>query len=212
MQNKYLSALKTSYANFGFSKEALDRVALQRIKTIANEDEIDADVASRDTFLLLMKEMQGAADALRANNAKIQKELDDFRKPQTETLAENNPLATEMAELKAMLVGMQTEMVETKKKARKEAVINEVLEKMKALGCSNEYIRRSTLAGFEPTDTDTVDSLAEKFKAAYDENCRQAFGEGYIPPKGSNAGGKEEVDYSAMVASLKASGAIPNEN
>ena len=31
---------------FGLSKEALDRVALQRVKTIANEDEIDADIAT----------------------------------------------------------------------------------------------------------------------------------------------------------------------
>ena len=80
MQNKYLSALRTSYANFGFSKEALDRVASQRVKTIANESEIDADVASHDTLLLLMKEMQGATDSLRTTNAKIQKELDDLKK------------------------------------------------------------------------------------------------------------------------------------
>ena len=72
MQNKYLSALRTKYASFGLSKEALDRVALQRVKTIANEDEIDADIASTDTAMLVMKEMQRATDTLRTDNAKYQ--------------------------------------------------------------------------------------------------------------------------------------------
>ena len=82
MQNKYLSALRTKYASFGLSKEALDRVALQRVKTIANEDEIDADIASTDTAMLIMKEMQGSADAQRNRAAQIQKELDDLKQKQ----------------------------------------------------------------------------------------------------------------------------------
>lgn len=212
MQNKYLSALRTSYANFGFSKEALDRVALQRVKTIANESEIDADVASHDTLLLLMKEMQGATDALRTSNAKIQKELDDFKKPQNEPAPVENPLAGEMAELKAMLVGMQTKLAESEKKARNEAIVSEVHAKMKALGCTNDFIRTATLQNLELTDTDTPDAIAEKYKSVYDKNCRDAFGEGYIPPKGNNASGKDEVNYESMIAGLMASGAIPNNN
>ena len=212
MQNKYLSALRTSYANFGFSKEALDRVASQRVKTIANESEIDADVASHDTLLLLMKEMQGATDALRTNNAKIQKELDDFKKPQNEPAPVENPLAGEMAELKAMLVGMQTKLAESEKKARNEAIVSEVHAKMKSLGCTNDFIRTATLQGLEVSESDTPDSIAEKYKSVYDQNCRSAFGEGYIPPKGNNAGGKDEVNYESMVAGLMASGAIPNNN
>ena len=211
MQNKYLSALRTTYANFGFSKEALDRVASQRVKTIANEDEIDADIASRDTFLLLMKEMQGSADSLRASNARIQKELDDFRKPQ-ETVPAENPFAAEMAQMKEMLAGMQNKLAESEKKARKEATIKEVHAKMKSMGCTNDFIREATLAGLELNDNDTPDALAQQFKSVYDDNCRKTFGEGYIPPKGNNAGGRDEVDFSSMVAGLMASGAIPKEN
>ena len=211
MQNKYLSALRTSYANFGFSKEALDRVALQRVKTIANEDEIDADVASHDTLLLLMKEMQGATDALRTSNAKIQKELDDFKKPQV-TAPVENPFAAEMAEMKELLMGMQTKMAESEKKARNEAIVSEVHAKMKALGCTNDFIRTATLQNLVLTETDTPDTIAEKYKSVYDQNCRDAFGEGYIPPKGNNTGGKDEVNYESMVAGLMASGAIPNNN
>ena len=212
MQNKYLSALKTKYASFGLSKEALDRVALQRVKTIANEDEIDADIASPDTVFLVMKEMQGATDALRANNAKIQKQLDDFKNPQNDPAPVENPFANELAEMKSLLVGMQTKIAESEKKARYETIVKDAHTKMKSMGCTNDFIREATLRGLELNDADTADSIAEKYKPVYDENCRQAFGEGYIPPKGNNQGGKDEVDYDAMVAGLMASGAIPNNN
>ena len=82
MQTKYLSALKTKYASFGLSKEALDRVASQRVKTIANEDEIDADIASTDTLMLIMKEMQSSADSQRNRAAQLQKDLEDLKKNQ----------------------------------------------------------------------------------------------------------------------------------
>ena len=215
MQNKYLSALKTKYASFGLSKEALDRVALQRVKTIANEDEIDADIASADTMLLVMKEMQGSTDALRAKATQTQKELDTLKAKQTQNEdepKEDNPLVKEFAEMKALLTSVTTEIAESKKKARYEAILNEAHAKMKALGCTNDYIRKTTLQGIEISDSDTADSIAEKFKSVYDENCKSAFGNGYVPPKGNNQGGKDEVDYDAMVAGLRASGAIPTKN
>ena len=172
MQNKYLSALKTKYASFGLSKEALDRVALQRVKTIANEDEIDADIASADTMLLVMKEMQGSTDALRAKATQTQKELDTLKAKQTQNddePKEDNPLVKEFAEMKALLTSVTTEIAESKKKARYEAILNEAHAKMKALGCTNDYIRKTTLQGIEISDSDTADSIAEKFKSVYDK-------------------------------------------
>lgn len=211
MQNKYLSALKTSYASYGFSKEALDRVASQRVKTIAAEEEIDADIASRDTFLLLMKEMQGATDSLRAHNTKIQKELDDFKANPSNKPAEGNA-SSEMAELRELLKGMQTKMEESEKKSRNEAIMKDAHAKMKAMGCTNDFIREATLKGLELTDADTADSIAEKYKSVYDENFKRAFGGGYTPPKGNQHTGGEDVDYDAMNKFLTESGFLPQEN
>ena len=212
MQNKYLSALKTSYASYGFSKEALDRVASQRVKTIAAEEEIDADIASRDTFLLLMKEMQGATDSLRAHNTKIQKELDDFKANPSNKPAEGNSASAEMAELRELLKGMQTKMEESEKKSRNEAIMKDAHAKMKAMGCTNDFIREATLKGLELTDADTADSIAEKYKSVYDENFKSAFGGGYTPPKGNQHTGGEDVDYDAMNKFLTESGFLPQEN
>ena len=216
MQYKYLSALKTKYASFGLSKEALDRVALQRVKTIANEDEIDADIASPDTMFLVMKEMQGSTDALRSRAAQAQKELDTLKatpqNPAVATPEPESPLAKELADLKAMMSNVVGEIAESKKKARNEAIMADVHAKMKALGCTNDYIRTTSLHGLEISESDTADSIAEKYKSIYDDNCKSVFGSGYVPPKGNNAGGKDEIDFAAMVAGLKQSGDIPTKN
>ena len=214
MQIKYLSALKTKYASFGLSKEALDRVASQRVKTIANEDEIDADIASFDTALLVMKEMQGSADALRTNNAKIQKELAELKndsKNIVPPVEEPNPYAETLAEMKAFMQSMKNEYAESKKKAQTDAVLAKVHEKMKANGCTNDFIRNITLKGIEVGESDTADSIAEKYKSVYDQNCKDAFGEGYTPPRGGNYG-RAEADNAYETRILQESGLLPKSN
>ena len=211
MQNKYLSALKTKYASFGLSKEALDRVASQRVKTIANEDEIDTDIANAETTLLVMKEMQRATDTLRTDNAKYQKELADLKNepakttPQTE---EQNPYAETLAEMKAFMQSMKDEFAESKKKAHADAVLAKVHETMKANGCTNDFIRNVTLKGIEIGESDTADSIAEKYKSVYDQNCKDAFGEGYTPPRGGSFG-REEADNAYETKVLQDRGLLP---
>jgi hypothetical protein len=212
MQNKYLSALRTKYASFGLSKEALDRVALQRVKTIANEDEIDADIANSDTLMLIMKEMQGSADSQRNRVAQIQKELEDLKKTQTPNQTnpqplEDNPLAAELKAIKEMFAGMKAEMDAEKKKAQKDAVIARAHDVMKQNGCTNDFIRNMTLKGIEIGENDTADSIAEKYKSVYDQNCKDAYGDGYVPPKG-NSGGSGENDKDAETAILKRAGLL----
>ncbi len=208
MQVKYLSALKTKYASFGLSKEALDRVASQRVKTIANEDEIDADIASTDTAMLVMKEMQRATDTLRTDNAKYQKELADLKNDSgnnNKPDQTDDPYAGTLAEMKALMQSMKDEFAESKRKARAESLIAEAHKVMEKNGCTNAFIRNITLKGVEVGEADTAESIAEKCKVIYDQNCKDAFGEGYIPPKG-NGSGQDKVDYASMVEALKDSG------
>lgn len=214
MQIKYLSALKTKYASFGLSKEALDRVASQRVKTIANEDEIDADIANSDTLMLIMKEMQSSADSQRNRAAQLQKDLDDLKKNQpnnqtTQTQQESeSELAKQLQNLTNLVTAMQTEREAEKKKAQTTAIIAEVHEKMKSKGCTNDFIRNMTLKGIEVEENDTADSLAEKYKSVYDQNCQDAYGEGYVPPRGNGNGGGD-MDQAAVTKILQSRGLLP---
>ena len=213
MQNKYLSALKTKYASFGLSKEALDRVALQRVKTIANEDEIDADIANSDTLMLIMKEMQSSADAQRNRAAQLQKDLDALRTPQSEPTPTptENPYAKEISDLKDMMAAMMGKFAENEKKSRTEATMAKVHDLMKQKGCTNDFIRKTTLSGIQIGENDTAESIAEKYKSVYDENCRSAFGEGYTPPTGNGNVG-EEMDQAEITKMLQERGLLPKSN
>ena len=211
MQNKYLSALGTKYADFGFSKEVFDRVALQRLKTIEKAEEIESDVASPDVLLLLMKEMQGSNDVLRTKVTQTQKELDDLKKNQPnnqqQTQEPESELAKQLQTLTNLVTTMQAERAAEKKQAQTDAVLAQVHEKMKAKGCTNDFIRNMTLKGIEVGENDTVDTLAEKYKSVYDQNCKDAYGEGYVPPRG-NSGGSGENDKDAETAILKRAGLL----
>lgn len=211
MQNKYLSALRTKYASFGLSKEALDRVALQRVKTIANEDEIDADIANTETLMLIMKEMQSSADSQRNRATQLQKDLEDLKKNQPnnqqQTQEPESELAKQLQTLTNLVTTMQAERAAEKKQAQTDAVLAQVHEKMKAKGCTNDFIRNMTLKGIEVGENDTVDTLAEKYKSVYDQNCKDAYGEGYVPPRG-NSGGSGENDKDAETAILKRAGLL----
>ena len=213
MQVKYLSALKTKYASFGLSKEALDRVASQRVKTIANEDEIDADIASSDTAMLVMKEMQRATDTLRTDNAKYQKELADLKniQPDPDPNPTPNPYAEDMAELRKFMMDMKAEREADRKKARTEAVLAQVHEKMKAKGCMNDFIRNITLKGVEIGESDTADDIVERYKSIYDQNCRDAFGEGYIPPR-SSSHANSDTDTELETKILQDKGLLPKQS
>lgn len=211
MQVKYLSALKTKYASFGLSKEALDRVASQRVKTIANEDEIDADIASTDTAMLVMKEMQRATDTLRTDNAKYQKELSDLKNDSGNKLnvvEEQNPYAETLAEMKALMQSFKEERAESQKKARTESIIAEAHKVMEKNGCTNAFIRNITLKGVEVGESDTAETIAEKCKSIYDRNCKDAFGEGYVPPKSNSTSGDNENDKEAETEILKKAGLL----
>ena len=213
MQNKYLSALKTKYASFGLSKEALDRVALQRVKTIANEDEIDADIATSDTLMLIMKEMQSSADAQRNRAAQLQKDLDALKttQPDPTPTPAADPYAKEISDLKGMMAAMMGKFAENEKKTRTEATLSQVHNLMKQKGCTNDFIRKTTLSGIEIGENDTAESLAEKYKSVYDDNCKAAFGEGYTPPTGGNNGGGE-MDQAEITRMLQERGLLPKSN
>lgn len=214
MHKTYVSALGTKYADFGFSKEVFDRVALQRLKTIEKAEEIESDVASPDVLLLLMKEMQGSNDVLRTKVTQTQKELDALKTTQTTdpTPSQNdNPYAKEISDLKDMMAAMMGKFAENEKKSRTEATLAKVHDLMKQKGCTNDFIRKTTLIGIEVGENDTAESLAEKYKSIYDENCKSAFGEGYTPPTGGNNGGGE-MDHAEITRMLQERGLLPKSN
>lgn len=91
MKEKFLAALKTEWSRLGLKKEALDRVASQRAKTIEKEEDIAAAVKDAETMSLLMTELQSSADSERNLKAQLQKDFDDYKTkhPESDTDPDN---------------------------------------------------------------------------------------------------------------------------
>ena len=79
MKEKLLAVLRTEWSRLGLKKEALDRVASQRVKTIEKEEDIMSAAKDADTMSLLMAELQGSADAERNKASQLQKDFDDYK-------------------------------------------------------------------------------------------------------------------------------------
>ena len=85
MKEKLLAVLRTEWSRLGLKKEALDRVASQRVKTIEKEEDIMSAAKDADTMSLLMAELQGSADAERNKASQLQKDFDDYKTKHPDT-------------------------------------------------------------------------------------------------------------------------------
>jgi len=207
MKDRILSALRTKYASFGLSREALDRVASQKVKTITSDEEIEDGISDVETMTLVAKELQGSADSLRTRNTQLQRELEDLKKEDPDVHAGGS--AEKFAEIEKKQNEILEKFAEREKADKRAEVMEELHRKLKAMGCGNDFIRKTTLAGIEIADGDTADSLAERLKPVYDANCKEAYGDGYRPLMGNGGGSDEGPDFSAMVEALRKDGSLP---
>jgi hypothetical protein len=221
MRAKIAQALKTEYASLGLSQKALDGVAAILEKTIKDESEIDAAIKEASVKDLL-KLYQKEADSAREERTRIQREYDEYKEKHPETEPnkktekeddKDNPLAKELAELKAKQEAVEAKLKASETKVRHSEILNEVHRIMKEKGADNDFIRNMTLKGIEIGDDDTAESLAEKYQAEYDKNFKEAYGDGYVPPKSApKPNDYKEGAFADEVKRLKAAGKLPADD
>ena len=190
MRKKIVEALRNRYANLGLTEKAFDGVAGMLEKTVTEESQIEAAIAAEEVSALL-KSIQGETDALRTARTQAQKELDDHKQ----------------------LKSIQDRLDERDRREKSERMLSEVDRLMKQKGATNDFIRRMTLRDMKAGEGDTAETLAEKYKADYDRNFREAYGTGPTPPAGGGGAGEEfkSGEYSAFVDSLRKEGLIPEK-
>jgi len=217
MKEKIANALKTKYANLGLSKVAFDGVAAILEKTITDEAGIE-DAVSQPSVADLLKGLQSDFDKLRGEKSTAEKALADYRKahPETESkVAEESPEATKderIDALMAQMAQMQSEIAETRRADRVAKVTSEVDRLLKERGATNDYVRRNVLKGMTVGDEDSAEGLAKRYQGIYDAELKEAFGEGYVPPRGSShqEGYKPGV-YKERIEMLQHEGLLPSE-
>lgn len=220
MKKKILDALKTKYANLGVSDSVLDRVAENLAKTVTEEDGIEAAVSSAE-IVSLLKAIQGEGDRLRSEKASLTKELEELRKqsgkaeppanPDEGDKKKDDPLLKAINALTEKVSGLEARYQKEDKERRQSGMMASLKEMLKGdkYKCDNEAVLNLTLKGYEFSDKDTVEGVAEVMSKEYKSNYESLYGDGYVPNMGGWADRGQSFDAKAEVARLQAEGKLP---
>lgn len=232
MKEKFLAVLKAEWSRLGLKKDALDRVASQRIKTIEKEEDIEAAVKDADTMSLLMTELQRSADAERDSRAQLQKDFDSYKTehpagdPKNLGGGEGNQdkgmTPEAVSELIKTAVAAAVQPIQDSFNAFKEAnSAKEIATQAKATFFSNKWTERYKDEADDAWERVTELNEAKGGKMTAEELSKQATayfnksvqrqGVDATQPFPSETGGDGNFDFSDQVKMLQKEHLIPEE-
>lgn len=216
MKTKILNALKTEYAKLGLGDKAFDGVASFLEKTITNENDIITKIKGDDVVALL-RGIQGDADVLRSAQIKAEKDFEEYKKAHpdtttttTTTTSQDDEFRKELQALKDKQAEYERKISEAEGKAKRDAILTSLDRLLKDKGCDNDFIRKTTLVGVAIGENDTAETLLDTYKGKYDENFKEAYGNGAVPPAGNQTPVEyQKGGYASEVERLRAEGKLP---
>ena len=214
MKTKIANALKTKYATLGLSQKAFDGVAAILEKTITDENAIEATIAEAYVADLL-KGLQGEVDAMRTAKAQAEKALKDYKEAHPETTittttTADDEIAKKLKALEDKQAEYERKISEAEGKAKRDAILSSLDKLLKDKGCNNDFIRKTTLVGVAIGENDTAETLLDTYKGKYDENFKEAYGNGAVPPAGNQTPVEyQKGGYASEVERLRAEGKLP---
>ena len=222
MKDKILNALKTTYANLGLGDKAFDGVASFLEKTITDEKDIATRIKGDDVEVLL-KSIQSETDSLRTARTKAEKDLVDYKKSHPDAPekdveegdegSKGDATASALKELLEKVAALESRNAELDRKARRNEVVSGLRSALKAANCKSDPIIDLVLSSAAIGDGDTVESLAETMKSAYQEKYKLFYGDGAVPPVGSGQHTEpyRKGKFASVVEGLVNEGALPKE-
>ena len=80
---------------------------------------------------------------------------------------------------------------EDAKRRKQEQLMHDVMERMKAEGADDAYVLKNTMRGVTLDESKSVDELAKAYLANYDEEYKEARGDGGSPRSGGGGGSSD---------------------
>lgn len=222
MKTKILNALKTEYKNLGLSEKALDGVASFLVKTITDESGIDAAIKEASVAGML-RVFQSDIDSERGKASKATKDLDDYKKahpdtttppPASVTPPVEDETAKTLREMKEQLKALQDRNAALDKEKSQRDLMAQVRANLEKDNRGFAGLLDMILANPAIGDTDTAETLTEKYKGIYDEKYKVFYGDGAVPPAGAQnqaEQGYKKGQFSGVIAALRRSGDLPPE-
>lgn len=219
MKTKIFNALKTEYKNLGLSDKALNGVASFLEKTVSDESGIDA--AIKEVYVSeLLKTYQSEVDTERQKASRANKDFEEYKKNHPDTNPEP-PKTNEDSEVMKLLKQMQEDnnalrlRLDNADKAKSKAeTIAAVRENLKKDNRGVDGLLNLILGNVEIGESDTVESLTAKYKDQYDSNYKALYGDGVVPPVGSDGGstGFKPGMFDGIVNGLKEKGVLTEDS
>lgn len=176
---------------------ALDGVAEMLLKTVKEESEIDAAVASVEG---LITSIQGSMDQLRGENSELKKKLEVTPKtPEQEPTGATeaiNALTAQITALQASFQAIQTQNAH----ATRMTQAREALMSMGVDDSRKGFVDKAIeIASAKIGDADTVEDVTNKIKTEFDSLCTLSGVDGYVP---KDASGGSAGDFNANMKKL----------
>lgn len=217
MKTKIFNALRTKYQRFGLSNEAVDRIASALEKTVTAESEIDEVIAGASTMELIANELQKSADAERRSRSDLQKSFDEYKGKHPSPVEPPKPAPDD--DIKALLLEMKKQNDALKARldandatARDTQFRTAVRTALESDKKDNKAIMGYIMDTFKYSDSDTEESLIERYKGVYDEKYKMFYGDGVMPAASGvfpQRTGSDEHEFDAAVNRLRESGVLP---
>lgn len=221
MKEKILNALKTTYANLGLGEKAFDGVASFLEKTITDEKDIVTRVKG-DDVAALVKSIQGETDSLRTARSKAEKDLNDYKQAHPEAPSKeggeekegkDDAVAEALRQMTEKIAALESRNAELDRKARRSEVVAGLRSALKAANCTSDPILNLILDPAAIGDNDTVESLTDAMKSAYQEKYKVFYGDGAVPPIGTGSQPEpyKKGKFAGVVEGLIDEGALQKE-
>ncbi len=162
-----------------------------------------------NAHLAVLSSMNGQIYADTAAKVEAAKKTPAPAPTPTPAPSQDDELSKKLAKIEAAQAALDAKILAKEKSEHDAKILSQANEIMKSKGSTNDFIRNITLKGITIGETDTAESIAEKYKTVYDANFKEAYGNGGVPPRGmGNPQMTEKADFTAEVERLKASGKI----
>ena len=186
-----VSKLKEKIGSTNVSDKTISAYVEAVMPTITSDEMVnDTFLASHASVVKVMGGQISHDASVEINKYTEQNKIDDKGQNGTEGL---DAIQSMLEEIKNENQALRERLDKKDSEALKAGLVKKVMEGMKAKGANDAYVLKKAMQGVDIDVSKSVDELVETYLPLYDNEYKEARGDGE-PPRSSTSGGKAKGD------------------
>ncbi len=186
-----VSKLKEKIGSTNVSEKTIGAYVEALMPTITSDEMVnDTFLDSHATVVKVMGGQISHDASVEINKYKEQNKVDNKGQEKTEGI---EAIRSMLEEIKNENKILRDRLDKKDSESLKEALVKKVMEGMKAKGANDAYVLKKAMQGVDVDVSKSVDELVETYLPLYDNEYKEARGDGE-PPRSSTGGGKTKGD------------------